>query len=257
MKFRATVLAILVASVGGFLLWAYLKRFEVEASGGAKIGVLVTIKTLEPGAMLHNEDIGERWIPQAYVETRAIRLADRQRIANLRISAPLQAQQALMWTDIVLANDDKRDVSGLVQQGMRAVTIRAEGRASALVRPGDRVDVIGVFPQPGSTDHRTGVVLLQNVLVLGRDGDREGDKGKFGGNDASELALSLSLQHSQILAVAGDKGRLSVALRSPEDVRIQEGLIDISSTILAEAEKRAAAGRPRPAGPVRMDGVQK
>jgi pilus assembly protein CpaB len=254
MKFRATILALLVASVGGLLLWTYLKRFESEASGGAKVGILVTMKTLEPGALVREEDIGERWIPQAYVETRAIRIADRQRIVNLRTSTPLQAQQSLMWTDIVLANDDRRDMSALVQQGMRAVTIRAEGKAATLVRPGDRVDVIGVFPQPGTSDAKTSVVLLQNVLVLGRDrDDRDGQKAMTA--ESSELALSLSLQHSQILAVAGDKGKLSVALRSPDDVRVQEGLVDISSTILAEAEKRIAMGKAKPTGPVRLDAV--
>ena len=237
MKGRAAGLAVLVACVGAFLLWTYLKRFEAEASGGAPVAVLVTVHTLEPGAVLRDEDIGERTIPTAYVEGRAIRASDRARIVNLRILTPLQAQQTLMWTDIVLASDDKRDLSAVVQPGMRAVTIHAEGKASGLVHPGDRVDVIGTFTQPGTNEGRVAVVLMQNVMVLGASGDTSTRAGGTG--EGSDLALSLSLQNSQILQVAADKGKLSVALRSPDDVRLQEGLIDVSSSVLTKAVERA------------------
>jgi pilus assembly protein CpaB len=236
MKGRAAGIAILVASVGAFLLWTYLKRFEQEASGGALVAVLVTIHTLEPGAVLRDEDIAERAIPVAYVEPRAIRRDDRARIANLRILVPLQAQQTLMWTDIVLANDDRRDLSSLVQPGMRAVTVKVDGKASALVHPGDRVDIIGTFPQPGSADNKVAVVLLQNILVLGAGS--ETTAGGRRSQEESELAVSLSLQNSQILQVAADKGKLAVALRGPNDVRVQESMPDISSTILTEVLAR-------------------
>jgi pilus assembly protein CpaB len=248
---RAALIGILVAGLSAFLLWSYLKRFEDEASGGPKVVVLTVVKTLEPGTMLKDADIGERAIPQAYVEPRMVRSSDRQRIANVRISVPLDAQQILNWTDIVAGSDD-RIMSSMVQNGMRAVTIHTEGRSNALVHPGDRVDVIATLPKPGSSDHRTGVVLLQNVLVLGRSSGGVGAV-TGGSNEGADIALSLSLQHSQLLAVAGDKAKLSVALRAPEDVRVQEGLGEISSAAIAEAEKAAAAAKPK-TGPVPVGG---
>src|SRR5262249_44004492 len=154
-------------AVASFLLWSYMKRYEEEASGGPKIQVLTVIRTLEPGAILKDQDIGERGIPVAYVESRAIRASDRQRIANLRISSALEAQQILTWSDIVASNDE-RVLSNLVQPGMRATAIHTEGRSTSLAHPGDRVDVIATLPKPGSQEHRVAVVLLQNVLVLGR-----------------------------------------------------------------------------------------
>lgn len=249
MKFRAAVIAIVIASTGAFLVWMYLQRFEAEASGGPRVGVLMALKTVEPGSVIKDEDIGERWIPQAYVEARSIRVADRQRVVNLRSAVPLQAQQALMWTDIIVQNDDKRYLSTLVQSGMRAVTIHAEGRSQALVHPGDRVDVLATLAQPGSNDHRSAVVLLQNVLVLGRSSESNAQAA-----DGSEMVLSLSLQSAQVLAVASDKAKLSVALRAPDDVRVQEGLTDVSSATLAEPSIRAIAQRPK-TGPTRMEGT--
>lgn len=250
MKVRAAFIAIVIASVGAFLVWTYLKRFEAEASGGPKVAVLMALRTVEPGAILKDEDIGERWIPQAYVESRAIRASDRERIVNLRTAAPLQAQQALMWTDIIVQSDDKRNLSNLVQAGMRAVTIHTEGRAQALVRPGDRVDVIATLPQPGSHEHRASVVLLQNVLVLARSVETSSAMAAEG----SEVVLSLSLEQAQLLAVASDKAKLSVALRAPDDVRVQEGLGDVSSASLAQPERRAALAKPK-TGPARLEGT--
>lgn len=250
MKLRAAAIAIVIASLGAFLVWSYLRRFEAEASGGPRVGVLMALRSVEPGTVLRDEDIGERYVPQAYVESRAIRVADRARVVNLRSAAPLQAQQALMWTDIIVQSDDKRYVSGLVQNGMRAVTIHAEGRAQALVRPGDRVDVLATLSRPGSSETRAGVVLLQNVLVLGRSVESNNAQA-----DGSDIVLSLTLQNAQRLTVASDKAKLSVALRAPDDVHVQEGLGEISSTSLVEEEKRAAAPHGK-TGPTRMEGVR-
>lgn len=250
MKARAAIIALVIASTGAFLVWMYLSRFEAEASGGPKVGVLMALHSVEPGTVLKDEDIGERWVPQAYVESRAIRVADRARIVNLKSAAPLQAQQALMWTDIIVQGDDQRFLSNLVQAGMRAVPIHTEGRAQALVHPGDRVDVLATIAQPGSNDHRSGVVLLQNVLVLARSTDMNSQSA-----DGSEVVLSLTLRDAQTLAVATDKAKLSVVLRAPDDVRIQEGIVDVSSTSLAEPEKRAALVATKK-GPQRMEAQQ-
>ncbi|MBS2012708.1 MAG: Flp pilus assembly protein CpaB [Deltaproteobacteria bacterium] len=222
------MIGLLVAGVATFLSWSYMKRFEDEASGGPRIMVLTVVRTLEPGSIIKDADIGERGIPVAYVESRAIRASDRQRIANLRVSSALEAQQILNWSDIVASND-QRVLSNLVQPGMRAVAVHTEGRSSALPNPGDRVDVISTVPQPGSQEHRVGVVLLQNVLVLGHPAAGPGQN-----TDGTDTVLSLTLEQSQLLAVAGDKAKLTLALRSTPDVIVVGGIAQKSSKDLAD-----------------------
>lgn len=245
---RALVIGVLVAGVASFLSWSYMKRFEDEASGGPRIMVLTVVRTLEPGAIIKDADIGERGIPVAYVESRAIRASDRQRIANLRISSALEAQQILNWSDIVASND-QRVLSNLVQPGMRAVAVHTEGRSSSLPNPGDRVDVISTIQQPGSQEHRVGVVLLQNVLVLGHPA---GSTGTVNG-DGTDTVLSLTLEQSQLLAVAGDKAKLTLALRSTPDVIIQQGIAQKSDRDLAEPPKETPHVAPK-TGPVAVGG---
>lgn len=241
---RAAVIGLAVSALSGFLLWSYLKRFEDEASGGPKISVITVLHTMEPGALLKDSDLGERQIPQAYVESRMIRVGDRQKIANLRVWTPLDAQQIINWTDIVANNEDGR-VALRIQLGMRAVTVHTEQASSSIVHSGDRVDVIGTLPQPGSTEHRVAVVLLQNVLVLGRSTTGNGLNGAETGTD---VALSLSLSDAQMLAVAADKAKLSVALHAPDDSRIIEKLGEITSKDLVQAPPKLtpAAGAKAP-----------
>jgi Flp pilus assembly protein CpaB len=247
---RAAVIGLLVACVASFLVWSYMKRFEDEASGGPRIMVLTVVRTLEPGAVLKDADIGERGIPVAYVESRAIPATDRPRKANHRMSSALEAPQIRNGSDIVAANDE-RVLSNLVQPGMRAVAVRTEGRSSSLAHPGDRVDVISTVPQPGSQEHRVGVVLLQNVLVLGHPAGGPGNIG----SDGSDTVLSLSLDQSQLLAVAGDKAKLTLALRSIPDVIIQQGLTEKSSKELAAAPVAVAAPKGK-AGPIPVGGAK-
>ena len=247
---RAAVIGLLVAFVASFLVWSYMKRFEDEASGGPRIIVLTVVRTLEPGAVITDADIGERGIPVAYVESRAVRATDRQRIANLRISSALEAQQILNWSDIVASNDE-RILSNLVQPGMRAVALRTEGRSSSLARPGDRVDVIATVQQPGSQEHRVGVVLFQNVIVLGHPAGGAGNIG----NDGTDTVLSLSLDQSKLLAVAGDKAKLTLALRSVPDTLMVAGLGESSDRDIALPAAAAAPARGK-GGPVPVGGAR-
>jgi Flp pilus assembly protein CpaB len=244
---RAAVIGLLVAAVASFLVWSYMKRYEDEASGGPRIMVLTVVRTLEPGTVLRDSDIGERGIPVAYVESRAVRATDRQRIANLRISSALEAQQILTWSDIVASNDE-RVLSNLVQPGMRAVAVRTEGASSSLAHPGDRVDVIATVPQPGSQEHRVGVVLMQNVVVLGHPASSASNSG-------NDTVLSLSLDQSKLLAVAGDKAKLTLALRSGPDTIVVAGLGESSDKDIAQPPVAVAQARGK-AGPIPFGGAR-
>ncbi|HEY1692544.1 MAG TPA: Flp pilus assembly protein CpaB [Polyangiaceae bacterium] len=250
----ALLVALAIAAIGGFLLFVYLQRFEQEASGGPKIKLLVALKPIAIGQTLTEDMLVTREVPMAYVEDRSVRETERPRVIGLRVSTPVQAQQTLMWTDLAIATDDRRDLSDLVQPGMRAVSVRATTENSfALIRPGDRVDVIATMPQ--AQDQRESVVLLQNVLVLavGLDMGSEPVKRAHGERTDQMLTLSLNVPEAQLLALAVEKGHLSVALRNPDDVRLAEGLTDMNSTTLTDTKSRTAVQAVRKSGPVRLE----
>jgi pilus assembly protein CpaB len=252
MNKRALLISFVVAMLGAVLLVIYLRRFEEEASGGEPVRLLSAVKPIEAGQIITEEMLAARVVPRAYVEDRAILEAEKPKILGLRMGHTIQAQQTLLWTDLAISMSDRKNLSSLIQPSYRAVTVRAgtEGSSVILVRPGDRIDVIVTMPQAGgSSDARTAVVLLQNVLVLavGSDtGAEQVEKGPSTRKTDMVLSLRLSLAESQLLALATEKGRITVALRSPDDVRVTEGMTDLSSSALFDTKARVQVGRREP-----------
>lgn len=214
------VLSLIAALVGALLVHTYLKRFELELAGGKPVQVLSLSGDLALGRALHAEDLVVRVIPEEYVDGRHIRVADRQRVLGAHAVVAVPAGEALLWTDLDVMPRG-RTLSGLVRQGMRAVTI--DGRAltfAGLLRPGDRVDVLWTRPGTKSAQTRT---LLQNVLVLTVGADMGGD-GHGRSRCGRGVTLSVTAGQAQTLAHARPLGGLQLALRNPQDVQTLDGL---------------------------------
>jgi len=239
---RALILAFVVALLGVVLLVLYTKRYEREMSGGDKVKLLIAIKPIERGKPITDDMLSTREVPQAYVEDRAIKEIDKPKILGLAVATTVQAQQTLMWTDLATANEERRDLSQLIVPGNRAVSIRTrrEDASSAMVKPGDYVDVIAVLPdptQPGS-DTRAAIVLLQKILVLASGYDTSPDAvdlTKKRSQVEAVLTLSMKLDQAQQVAVAMDKGELNVVLRNPNDNAREDQVPKYSSTELIKS----------------------
>jgi pilus assembly protein CpaB len=241
MNRRALLIAVVVGILGVFLLLLYQRRFELEASGGEKIKLLIAVRRLERGKPIPDDAIAVREVPMAYVDDRAIREVDKNRILGLRLGTTVKEQQLLLWTDLATGSDDHKELSSLVLPGYRAVSIRAarDDTSITLLRPGDYVDVIGVL---GAADGqaKSAVVLLQRVLVLAMGSETSPDAmdQRAPGYVAENLlTLSLTLSEAQIIALAAERGRLAVAVRHPDDQQ-KAGVTDISFDSLTDAKKR-------------------
>jgi pilus assembly protein CpaB len=197
-------------------------------------------------------------VPRAYVEDRAVLDTERAKIIGLRVGHTVQAQQTMMWTDLAIAMEKGRSLSSLIQPGMRAVTVRTkhnEDKGFSLIRPGDRIDVIATMPGEKQADQRSSIVLLQNVLVLAVGGDTGADYTDKPNQQQQEMLLSLSLTvpEAQLLALATEKGALTVALRNPDDVRVTEGMSDLNSSALSDTKRRGEVQNARRTGPVKIE----
>lgn len=243
MNKRALLIALVAGLIGAFLLVLYQRRFEIEASGGERVKLLVAVKRIERGDAIDDEMISVREVPLAYVDERAIRETEKTKILGLRVGNTVKEQQLLLWSDLS-ALDERKDLSALVLPGYRAVSIRAsrDDSSVALIRPGDYVDVIGIFS--GGTgigaDAKNAVVLLQRVLVLATGLDTSADAPKetsFFSND-NLLTLSLTLTEAQVLALAAERGRLAVAVRHPDDQARTSGLVDLNFDQIIDEKQR-------------------
>lgn len=242
MNRTALLASVVVALVGVALFGLYMKRFEDEVRGGEPIPVLIATQDLPLGEPLTRAVLGVRELPQKYVEERHIRAGDLTRILGVRVSTGLRANQSIMWTDLATTSQERRDLSALLREGMRALTVRT-GSTSAfggLLRPGDRVDVLFTGVRPGGTEKVT-VPLLQNVLVLAVGGDTGGpdQRDQAEGRRGRDVSVAVTVEQAAMLTHAEDRGDLQLVLRNPDDVAILEGLPETTATDLLEAERRA------------------
>lgn len=242
MNLKATLASLVAAAAGVALLYVYMQRFEQETSGGTRVAVLTAAEDIPLGTVLSQDMLGQRMLPQAYLEQRHIRAKDAEQVIGAPVSMTVKAGESLLWSDLATMQADRRELASLVQHGMRALTVTASGE-SVLIRPGDRVDVLftggdqlTVDTVPPST-----VTLLQNVLVLAVAGDTGGPREvkKRGARRSSGVTLSLTPEQAQLVAYARSNGRLELVVRNPEDILVLADLPRTSRSDITDAEKRS------------------
>jgi pilus assembly protein CpaB len=208
------------AAIAGFVLThVYLRRVEGQVAGGQKVAVLAALDDIPVGTALHKDALVVREVPMAYVSTRHVAAADATRVLGVRLSTGLKANDFLEWTDLSQGQPTGRDLSSLIQEGMRALSLRGSTLFDGLLRPGDRVDVLF------STDEgtRSTSTLLQNILVLSVGGvidQPESSKNSY--RNPSSAVVSVTLEQSQLVTQAVQHGKLELALRNPNDIVIVE-----------------------------------
>jgi pilus assembly protein CpaB len=241
---RVFLIATAAAALGtGLLGHLYLDRLEAEISGGPRVGVLVAVSDVPIGATLTDKLVAVRDIPRAYVEGRHVRAGD---------ASGLKAGETVLWSDLEKFQNQSRVLSGLVQQGSRAVAIDGRGADfQGLLRPGDRVDVL--LTTGGKEDGSATITLLQNLLVLSvggsvvRPDDEAGEKALARGG---AVTLSATVEQAQLLTQAQQRGRLTLTLRNSGDITLVEGLPETTGKSLVQARDQGV----KPAVAARREG---
>ena len=85
MKVRPLFVGLVTGLLGVALLLLYLRRIEIEASGGRKVQILVALETIPRGKAISETMLGTRVIPIAYLDDRVVRLKDAKGLRHLAL----------------------------------------------------------------------------------------------------------------------------------------------------------------------------
>ena len=230
------VVALLVAGVALVGVRNHLKQREAQlqdqyASG---IRVVATRVNLSKGDRIERDHLIPKEVPTRFIPDQAIRGEDAVRtIIGMSVNRDIPANDTLLWTDV-----RRPDIGGLaaqIPQNERAYTLRvSQGTDTGLIRPNDRVDILGSFALPskrpeglsrnvewqGETE-TVNIVLLQNVTVLGVGSETTRQSGGGAGGGGG-LTIAVTLPESQLLMFASQHGELGVVLRRQEDIHSME-----------------------------------
>lgn len=239
---RAFLVAIAFALLGVASLGMYAKQLRTEISGGEKVAVLIMSKGAKRATPLTDDDLAIREVPIAYVDDRFIRASEKAKILGLKLERGLEAQQLLEWHDLALSGHRDGSLGDRVSPGSRALTLHipAQYMSVELVRPGDYVDLIGVLDE--KKGYVESVVLLQKVLVLAVGVETTPmHEAKANVREEQLLTVSITLQDSQAIALAVQKGPVIAVLRSPNDPTVQGNVAALSQITNRPAAHVAAS----------------
>ena len=130
---------------------------------------------------------------------------------------PFVAGEPIITTKIVKPGE-RGFLAAVLHRGMRAVSVPVDATAdvSGFVLPGDRVDLLVTLPLPqdgggaAGNPHRAAETVLRNLRVIAVD-QQPDNKGQP--VLARTVTFEVTPKESEIVAVAGDIGKLSLSLQ--------------------------------------------
>ena len=237
--------SIAVAVVGAALLALYIRQFQRTAVGGEPVALLAIRTDVQAGEPIREDMLIAHTVPESYVESRQVLASEKPRVLGVRTAIELKANQTLAWTDLASTRRDRGSLSTRIPPGMRAMSIALNRRRAfgALLRPGDRVDVLVSEVRPEPDNRMVTIPLLQNILVLAV-GDDLGATYPEGESEPSDfVTLLLSVDQASLLAHAKRGGEISLTLRNEGDLEISEGLPETDDFDVLVQERRAKKQR--------------
>lgn len=217
----AAFIGIIAVIIANSYLSGVEKREVTAAEDGRLVQIAVARVPLEYGATLTAENIRMVSWPQTSVPAGAFQSPKGLYGGEPRVVLrPIEAGEPILPGKIT-GFGGRASLSELLESDMRAVSVRINDVAgvSGFVLPGDRVDVL--LTRTPKLDGEVGEVepvtdiLLQNVGVLAIDqSPNEKNTAPVVGKTAT---LSVDQQSAQKLALAGQVGTLSLALRNSQN----------------------------------------
>jgi pilus assembly protein CpaB len=236
------IVSVVIGLFAAFLTRSYLaakdneiSRMKAEfESKHKRITVVVVKRDIPSGTVLTRDDLGALDLPENALRDHAVRADDNLMLLNRKTVRSLAKASPVFWTDIEGGDPSSRGLAGDIKQRMRAISINVSGSASVsgMVKPNDHIDVLGTFSFPSKTIQGemelVTLTMLQDVLVLATG--RETAKSRFFSDSRaptaySTVTLEVTPREAEMLAFAEQiKGRISLALRNPDDVYFEKTL---------------------------------
>jgi pilus assembly protein CpaB len=215
------------------------------------IDIVVVKRDLPAGTVLQHTDLGVNAVPESGVRGHAILSEDAQFLFGRKTMRLLEHLSPVYWNDLDGGAPGSRGMADDIPNQMRALSINVSGAASVsgMVRPNDRVDVLGTFSFPSARNplelELVTLTVLQNVTILatGRETAKTFSATSRSGS-YNTVTLSVTPREAELLVFAEQiKGRLVLALRNSTDVAVENDPPRVNFDHIQEAIKKLNLAR--------------
>ncbi|MGE5279973.1 MAG: Flp pilus assembly protein CpaB [Deltaproteobacteria bacterium] len=223
------VLLAVFAVIGARTYIASLEKKYVREE--KKAYVFIATVQIPAGTVIDETMIKPVAIPEKYVQPTAV--DSQSMITGKRAVATIYPNEQIMASKLTITVKNTT-LAMRTPQGKRAMTITINplDAVGAQIRPGDYVDVVGIFPYNAQVDGKTvtepvSVTLFQNILVLSMEGGagvaappRRGEQ-PAPAPSTLIITLALSPKEAAMLTYALSQGSLRLILRPPLETVIE------------------------------------
>ncbi|HZX65417.1 MAG TPA: Flp pilus assembly protein CpaB, partial [Myxococcales bacterium] len=247
---KALLVALSLGSFAGLVSYAAIRsQLNKVRSDWRTVRILCAARDLPEGAELDRDMLAVRDFPVRFVTESFLRVRDDGSLKDdpvgQRLRAPVKAGDPILASHFEGVKEI--DLSAMVNPRGRAVTIDVQERNAVglWVKPNDHVDVIGSFRDAQTQSLRT-VTLLQNVVVLAT-GKVNAATPPAGEQDRRYTTVTLLVlpEEAEILTLAQETGTLTLLLRNPEDLDLQEKRTGVDQKQILTGERAAELQQKR------------
>jgi pilus assembly protein CpaB len=243
MRSRTILIFALSVVAGGSVALMVSRSFRSEARASATM-LVVAARPIAPGASLRAADLAEAsWpagrLPKGAFVSRDELLAEGGRV----VLAAIDKDEPLTSWKLAAPG---RSLSAQLSADLRAVSIRVDDvrGVAGFVLPGERVDVL--LSRQAVGGRLTSDLLLRNVRVLAVD--QHASEGQQRPAVARTVTLAVTPEEAQKVALGGELGKLSLALRRPDSADSGPGRTLSAADLDGTAPTPPEAPAPRDAG---------
>ncbi len=240
------VLSVVVGLIAFWLTREYFqarsREYEKERaalqSAERRVEVIAAGRELPAGTVLQKKDLKMKPTLARDAGKNTVLPDDVDQIIGKKLKYSMDMGETLLWSYIDAPFRAGGGLGPMVSQGMRALSISIGGAAgvSGLLKPNDRVDVLGSFTFPSRKDPQqmewVTLTVLQDVTILAAGqalpGQGEGtERGRNAGY--STVTVEVTPREAELLAFAENmRGHLTLTLRNPSDISFERELPEIN-----------------------------
>ena len=240
------IVSILIGILAFWLTAKYLRSQQAELEeerrriyeGARQISIVAAAHDVPAGTVLEESDIGSKKIYEQAAPARVITVDEAALVLGKKTLLELRQDKPVLWSDIEGGGPGEVGLASIIKPGMRAISLSVSGAASVsgMVEPNDRVDVLGTFAFPSTTEEgemeAVTLTVLQDVTVLACGqllakslvSEREPRRAGY-----QTVTLEVTPREAELLVFAEQiHGRLTLSLRNQKDVSFETDLPSVN-----------------------------
>jgi pilus assembly protein CpaB len=239
-KKKLLIAAIIVGAFAALLVWLYhqQQKKKVENFMADQVEVIKAARDIPAGTPLTEDKVTSEKVPRRFLPPNPVQKDEFDIYAGTPVAGHVEEGAMILTSDFAVAETSSQ-LSGNIPPGERAMSVPVDNISgvSGLLRPGDRVDILGTFPissqdqvipEAGGSDSvgYVTMTLLQNVtlLAVGQEisgvtsGQQQGSGRARGGY--STVTAAVTIDEAELVTIAQTRGELTLLLRHTEDIEI-------------------------------------